>query len=271
MSGARDREYYDSTYGGFRDELNASIRREAFGEDIGQNSWLTADEQRHFCEWMEIDADCAVLEVASGSGGPALFVAAHTGADVTGIDLHEDGVAAANAAARDRGIDERARFVLGDARGRLPFADGSFDAVECIDSMNHLYERARVLAEFRRVLRPRGRVLFTDPITVTGILRREEILVRSRGMGEFVFTAPTVDETLLTAAGFVDVRTEDVTANMANVASALRAARARHADALIEHDGADAFASFQEFLETVERLARERRLSRFAYLARNGS
>jgi hypothetical protein len=34
--------HYDANYGNFQSELYAEIRREAFGEDIGQNSWLTA-------------------------------------------------------------------------------------------------------------------------------------------------------------------------------------------------------------------------------------
>ncbi len=260
--------YYDSTYGGFAESLNAAVRAEAFGEEIGQNSWLTADEHRHFFELLELDATSKVLEVASGSGGPALFMAAETGCDVTGIDLHETGVAAGNAAAAERGLAERARFVVGDAREPLPFRDATFDAVECIDSMNHLAERARVLEEFHRVLRPGGRVLFTNPITVTGILRREEMTIRSRGMGEFVFTAPGVDESLLAEAGFTEVRMEDVTPNMERVASRWGEARERHAAELQEIEGAEEFAWLQEFLGVVHLLARERRLSRLVYVGR---
>ena len=65
-------EFYDKTYAGFADQLNETIRSEAFGEEIGQNSWLTADEQRTFFAWLELDAESDVLEVASGSGGPAV-------------------------------------------------------------------------------------------------------------------------------------------------------------------------------------------------------
>jgi SAM-dependent methyltransferase len=262
------REMYDTTYGAFRDELYAAIRREAFGEEIGQNSWLTADEQRHFCELMEIGADDEVLEVASGSGGPVLFMAAETGCRVTGLDLHADGVAAATATASERGLAERASFVAGDARERLPFGDASFDALQCIDSMNHLPDRASVLAEFHRVLRPGGRVLFTNPITITGIVSRGDLLARSQGMGEFVFTAPGVDERLLAEAGFEDVRVEDATDNTAHVASGWRAARERHAAELTEIEGAQGFGEFQETLEACARLAAEHRLSRLVYLAR---
>jgi SAM-dependent methyltransferase len=263
-----DSEFYDRTYGSFADRLNATIRSEAFGEEIGQNSWLTADEHRGFFAWLEIDASSHVLEVACGSGGPALFMARETGCRVTGVDLHDVGIAAANASAEEHGLSERARFVQADAREPLPFEDGSFDSLLCIDSINHMYDRTRVLGEWHRVLRSGGRVLFTDPITITGMIRREEIVARSQGMGEFVFTAPGCDEALLQAAGFEDVEVKDVTPNMAAVASAWRGARARHAAELDEVEGAEANANFQDFLEVVERLASERRLSRLAYLAR---
>jgi len=209
-----------------------------------------------------------VLEVASGSGGPALFMARETGCRVTGVDLHDAGVVAANAAAAEQGLSDRVRFVRGDARKPLPFDDGRFDVLLCIDSINHMYERPRVLADWHRVLRSGGRLLFTDPITVTGMIRREEMLARSEGMGEFVFTGHGVDEALLKEAGFRELRVEDVTSNMAAVAAAWRQARARHTADLDEIEGAEPNAKFQEFLSVVERLASERRLSRFAYLAR---
>jgi SAM-dependent methyltransferase len=187
---------------------------------------------------------------------------------VTGIELHQAGVTAANDAARERELADRARFCSGDARDRLPFASGSFDAVLCIDSINHMYERQRVFEEWHRVLRPGAVALFTDSLTVTGMVRREEMLVRSGSLGEQVFTAPGVDERLLRAGGFDQVRVEDVTANMAAVSVARRRARAAHAAELDELEGVELNARYQDYLRVVERLANERRLQRLAYLAR---
>jgi hypothetical protein len=45
---------YDANYGNFQTELYAQIRREAFGEDIGQNSWLTADELDKFLGFLDL-------------------------------------------------------------------------------------------------------------------------------------------------------------------------------------------------------------------------
>ena len=86
-------------------------------------------------------------------------------------------------------------------------------------------------------------------------------------MGEFVFTAPGIDERLLAAAGFTDVHVEDVTPAMARVALLRRNARERYATELSEIEGDEGFRSIQEFLTVVHVLAGERRLSRFAYLA----
>ena len=268
QASAAGSEFYDATYGGFADRVNATIRSEAFGEEIGQNSWLTADEHRRFFAWLALDESSHVLEVASGSGGPALFMVRETGCRVVGVDLHDAGVSAANAAAAEQGLSDRARFLRADAREPLPLGDASFDALLCVDSINHVYERARAFGEWHRVLRPGGRLLVTDPITVTGMIRREEMLARSGSMGEFVFTAPGVDERLLSAAGFEEIRAEDATPNMATVAAAWREARARHSADLDRIEGAEANAKFQEFLEMVEQLASEGRLSRPAYLAR---
>ena len=133
---------------------------------------------------------------------------------------------------------------------------------------NHLYERAEVLREWHRLVRSGGRILFTDPITVTGLLRREEMTGCSGSMGEFVFTPPGSDERLIREAGFADVRVEDVSENPARVASAWHAAREQRAAELDQLEGVEQNAAMQRFLVIVGTLARERRLSRYAYVAR---
>src|SRR6476620_8232202 len=67
--------HYDANYGNFQTELYAQIRHEAFGEDIGQNSWLTSAEQDRFLEWLDPSPGKALLDVACGAGGPALRIA----------------------------------------------------------------------------------------------------------------------------------------------------------------------------------------------------
>ena len=61
--------HYNANYGNFQTELYAQIRQEAFGEDIGQNSWLTSEEQDRFLEWLELSPGKTLLDVACGAGG----------------------------------------------------------------------------------------------------------------------------------------------------------------------------------------------------------
>jgi 2-polyprenyl-3-methyl-5-hydroxy-6-metoxy-1,4-benzoquinol methylase len=86
-------DHYGAQYGNFASEVYAAIRRETFGEDIGQNSWLTAEEQDRFIAWLGVGPGDRVLDVACGAGGPARRLARLTGCDVVGVDIHEQGIA----------------------------------------------------------------------------------------------------------------------------------------------------------------------------------
>jgi SAM-dependent methyltransferase len=140
--------HYNANYGNFQTELYAQVRREAFGEDIGQNSWLTSDEQDRFLEWLDLSPGKTLLDVACGAGGPALRIVASTGCSVVGIDVHEEAITTASSLAAQRGLAELAEFRSTDATGPLPFSDATFDAISCIDAINHFSDRSRVIAEW---------------------------------------------------------------------------------------------------------------------------
>jgi len=91
-------DLFYNTYSNFTEQVLAAIREETFGKDIGQNSWLTADEYDRFISWLRLEPGQHVLEVASGSGGPSRYLAHQTGCNVTGIDANENGVETATRA-----------------------------------------------------------------------------------------------------------------------------------------------------------------------------
>jgi cyclopropane fatty-acyl-phospholipid synthase-like methyltransferase len=258
---------YNANYGNFQTDLYAQIRHEAFGEDIGQNSWLTSDEQDRFLEWLDLSPGRTLLDVACGAGGPALRIAATTGCSVVGIDVHEQAVSTAGSLAAQRGLAERAKFRTADATGPLPFSNASFDAITCIDAINHFPDRPRVIAEWARLLKIGGRLLFTDPITLTGPLTNAEIAVRSSA-GFYLFVPHGYDERAIAQCGLRLLVSEDVTENMAKVAEARLAARASRSTALREIEGNQAYDAQQEFLAVASRVAREGRLSRFVYVSK---
>jgi 2-polyprenyl-3-methyl-5-hydroxy-6-metoxy-1,4-benzoquinol methylase len=257
--------HYDANYGNFQTELYAEIRREAFGEDIGQSSWLTADEQDRFLGPLELSHGKRLLDVACGSGGPALRIATKTGCSVVGIDMHEDAVSTANSLAAHDGLSDRAEFRVANAAEPLPFPDAFFDAITCIDAINHLPDRPRVLSDWARLLKPGGRLLFTDPITVTGPLTNHEIAVRG-SIGFFLFVPLDYDRTVIAQCGLRLLVCEDVTANMAEMAERRGAARASRSHLLSDIEGAETYNGQQTFFAVAARIAKERRLSRFLYV-----
>jgi len=258
--------HYDANYGNFQTELYAQIRREAFGEDIGQSSWLTSDEQDRFLNSLNLSPGKTLLDVACGSGGPVLRIADRTGCSVVGVDVHEQAVATGNDLAAQRNLTQRAKFQVADATTSLPFPDASFDAITCIDAINHLPNRPAILADWARLLKPGGRLLFTDPITVTGPLTNAEIAVRS-SIGFFLFVPRGYDERVIEQSGLRLLVNEDVTANMAEVAERRRAARASRAADLREIEGDQTYEGQQEFFAVASRIAKEGRLSRFLFVA----
>ena len=118
--------------------------------------------------WRRVTAGAAapaggrVLDVAAGPGNVARELVAHGAEQVTALDLswnmlHQGA----------RRADPRITWVNGDA-GRLPFADGVFDAVTISFGLRNVADPPGVLAEFARVLRPGGRAVvceFAAPTT----------------------------------------------------------------------------------------------------------
>jgi SAM-dependent methyltransferase len=259
-------DFYDGHYGHLAADPHVTVRRQTYDEDLGQASWITLAEAREFFRALELGPGRTALEVACGSGGVTCRMALETGASCVGVDINAQGIEAAGRRAHEQGLSSRVSFRVADAGQRLPFQDESFDAVFCNDSINHLPERLEVLRDWHRVLRPGGRLLFTDPIVVTGQLTNEEIRARS-AIGFFLFTPIACNERLLAQSGFVVREVRDVTEAVASVSRRWRGAREESRAALVKLEGDEAFEGTQRFLDAVHTLASDRRLSRYMYLA----
>jgi SAM-dependent methyltransferase len=101
-----------------------------------------------------------LVDLGCGSGGPGLWLARASGADLVGVDWSHVAVEAARRRAADFLPDGRARFVVGElADSGLPTDEA--DAVLCLDAVFFAPDRVAALREVRRLLRPDGRYVFS--------------------------------------------------------------------------------------------------------------
>lgn len=114
----------------------------------------------------------SVLDLGCAGGFMAEALAAR-GAIVTGIDPAAGAIAAARAHAAKAGHDITYDVGVGEA---LPYPDAGFDAVVCVDVLEHVADLPRVLAEVARTLRPGGLLLF-DTINRNPLARLATITV----------------------------------------------------------------------------------------------
>ncbi len=264
---SRSVDLYETAYANFATHALQQVRRDTYGEDFGQSSWVTADEYRRFFRLVDLGPTDHVLDVGCGCGGPAMFLAREVGCRVTGVDFNESGIRAALTQVQQAGMHDQIDIKHADVRERLPFCDQAFNAIVCMDVMCHILDRRSLFAEWSRVLRPGGRMLYTDPVVVTGLVTKEEFATRS-STGDFAFGPLGLNEQLIGEAGFELVRAEDATENEVEVSRRWHDARQQRAAELIRLEGEATFAGLQLFLATVHRLTSERRMSRFVYVGR---
>ncbi len=260
-------DLYDNAYGKYEQDVYAQVRIETYGEDLGQTSWVTTGESNRIPVLLELGADSHVLEIGCGSGRYALQIAEQIGCRVVGLDINAHGVRNANELARRQELDSIVRFEERDVSKPLPFEAASFDAVFSNDVLCHIPRRPRVLEELRRVLKPGGRLLFSDALVIGGLITSEEIAIRS-SIGFYMFSPAGINESLIESTGLQLFRAYDTTENAASIAKKWLDARQHRQTALVAAEGKANFEGLQRFLSCVHTLAQERRLLRFVYLAR---
>jgi ubiquinone/menaquinone biosynthesis C-methylase UbiE len=120
-------------------------------------------------EAAHVSAEMHVLDLGSGLGGPARYLASTYGCTVTGIDLSVPFVEAARVLTERTGLSEKVTFQAGNALD-LPFADGTFDLVWMQHVVMNVADRTALYAGIRRVLRPGGRLATYDVIRGSGAM-----------------------------------------------------------------------------------------------------
>jgi ubiquinone/menaquinone biosynthesis C-methylase UbiE len=108
-----------------------------------------------------IERGSAILDAGSGLGGPSRYLAGTYGCRVIGVDLSPSFVAVAQLLAQRTGLNDLVSYQIGDLLA-LPFPDSCFDLVWTQHVVMNIPDRERVYREFRRMLRPGGKLAFYD-------------------------------------------------------------------------------------------------------------
>jgi SAM-dependent methyltransferase len=259
-------DLYDNAYGNYESDAYRQVRIETYGEDFGQTSWVTTEESNKIPKLLGLGINSSVLEIGCGSGGYGLHLAEILGCSLVGLDINAPGIRNANQLALARGLASRAIFQQCDVSSGLPFDDRRFDAVFSNDVLCHISGRAKILGEMFRVLKPGGRMLFSDALVVGGMVSHEEIATRS-SIGFYVYSPPGENERLIEAAGFRQIDVTDTAESAARIAKRWRQAREKRKQALTAAEGEINFEGLQRFLSCVHSLTSERRLLRYLYCA----
>ena len=257
---------YDRFYRDFDSPVMRQIRREAYGEDIGQHSWVTQEELCGDIERLRLSPSSRLVDLGCGPCGPLTLILDRVRCRGTGLERSPSALRIGQARAESLGVDALLSVREADLDAPLPLESASFDAAISVDVVLHVRDRLALFREVARLLAAGGRFLLTDAAVVTGALSNQEVRDRSvYGYSQFV--PPGLNERLLAAAGFRLIETEDRTANVIrNAEGRLRAIEAHWAN-LEEQQGVDEVDRQRIYLRTVVELSRRGAVSRIMYVA----
>lgn len=168
-----------------------------------------------------INPDSTVLDLAAGSGDPALPIAERlTKGRVIALDSSHTGLVLANTYAKQRGLESKIAFLQADAH-TIPLVSNCVDRITCRCGIMFFTDTESVMAEVLRVLKPEGRAAFLvwssfeqpffDATVAAVILLAPGAQLPPQARLMFRFAAPGSLERVLVNAGFRHVREELLT------------------------------------------------------------
>jgi 27-O-demethylrifamycin SV methyltransferase len=237
------------------------------GEELHYGVFVSGDEElpratgeltTRMIEAARFSPGQRVLDVGCGTGAQACRLAREYGVEVLGITTSEVGVAAATERAQKAGLDGVRFEVRNGTDNRLP--SDSFDRVWVLESSHLMPDRAGLLSDSARVLRPGGRLVLCDIIRRRDIPfpelrdRRREFAVLRAAFGVARMDQLSDYETYAQAAGLTDVECVDITAETLPTFDRWQDNLDRHREQVHGILGAQSVAEFGESLQILRRL-----------------
>jgi len=136
------------------------LERSVYGCDYGGNGGATRAEAERISALLELRPGVRLLEVGSGSGWPALYLAQISGCDLVMVDIPLASLRIAHERAAADGLARRCETIAADGAA-LPFRDAAFDALNHSDVLCCTPDKLGVLRSCRRVTRDGARMAFT--------------------------------------------------------------------------------------------------------------
>ena len=266
MAGGNGPKNYDAVYQRFDSEIMRQVRREAYGEDIGQHSWVLAEDLEHDLARLRLTNSACLLDLGCGPCGPLEFVITRVRCRCVGLELSQPALDAGSHRLTSAGLSGMFELRQHDLNTHLPLAAATFDAVISLDVILHLEDRVATFNEVARVLRPGGRFLFTDAAVLVGAISSEQVQARSVH-GATHLASADFNPNALKAAGLRLMEAEDRTPSLLRSARGRRVARAARQPQLERLEGPEQYALEQRYLDTVITLAETQSLSRWMYLS----
>ena len=238
---------------------NRLLRRDVWlpGNDLGQQSFATVRYFDQMVERLGMDQNTRVLDVGSGTGGPAIYMASKSGCYMTGVEVNEVGIEVAHRLVKDAGLGDRVKFVQADGMS-MPFEDESFDVAISMNVMNVFEDKVGLFREVRRLLRPGGTWAFLSGTFDfdEGDDDIRERLARGYAIPQYTDTLATY-KAKLREAGFVIDEVVEYISDFRVQMNRWRDAWIRHRDAIAAEQGAeqtdhhiDYFTNYLEMIDT---------------------
>lgn len=156
-----------------------------------------------------LPSSARVLDLGAGYGGAARYLAQRYGCHVTCLNLSDTQNERNRRLTADAGLQDLVQVRHGNFE-QIPEPDASFDVVWSQDAILHSGNRVQVLREVRRVLKPGGQLLMTDPMQAEsvpdGALAPVLARIHLDSLASFGFYRKH-----LTELGLVEVHSEDLT------------------------------------------------------------